>query len=472
MTATNNDKDLMQARLYLAALGTDNALTEDAHLRREESLGALPALLANFNTSQLAIDQLCTAYMMCSYGERFDKHTIKLAINALFKREMLHEGILPGYATPKRKGAKPHLLIVSTFMRSTHAMFRWYAKAIRGMRRHFEITGLTFTDLDEAGAALFDRAIVAPMTPAPFYKMVEQVTALINDAGPDAIFYADTAMHPFGICLSNLRLAPLQVLAAGHPASSYSRQVDYFMIEDVYAKALAHFTERPALIAESTHAIELPIALPIAEREDSTVRVLVPATMPKLSYPLLKACAKIARALPPAVELHITTHAEPSDFPLIEHQIHSIVPSAKCYPRLSTALYFYLLDQCSVFANPFPFGGSTTVLDCLSRGMPGVSMTGTEMFELSGPVTMRRCELPTLGTIAHSEREYVSAVINLAINRPLREQYAHNLRTLFGSPERLPIFAPRAQGYGDKLATLYDQRSASNGRPRNRIAYA
>ena len=462
----------MQARLYLATLGTDNAITEDAHLRREDALGELPAMLANFDTTELAIDQLATAYMMCSYGERFDKHAIKLAINALFKREMLHEGIIHGYASPKRKGAKPHLLIVSTFMRSTHAMFRWYAKAIRGMRRHFEITGLTFTDLDEAGAALFDRAIVAPMTPAPFYTMLAQVVKLIENIGADAIFYADTAMHPFSIYLSNLRLAPLQVLTAGHPASSYASTIDYFMIEDVYAKALAHFTEHPALIAESTHAIELPVAHPIAEREDSTVRVLVPATMPKLSYPLLKACAKIASALPPAVELHITTNAEPSDFPLIEHQIHSIVPSAKCYPRLSTALYFYLLDQCSVFANPFPFGGSTTVLDCLSRGLPGVSMTGNELFELSGPVTMRRCELPTLGTIAHTEREYVSNIINLAINRPLRENYSHNLRALFGSPERLPIFAQHAHGYGDSLATLYDQRSASDGRPRHRIAYA
>src|SRR5258708_6192619 len=93
LLAGGHGADLFAARNLIGFLSTDTILTPNAHSMRETALVELPHILPQFNLNEIAIDQLCAAYMMCSYGTTQSKHSIKPVINAMLRREMLEFGI-------------------------------------------------------------------------------------------------------------------------------------------------------------------------------------------------------------------------------------------------------------------------------------------------------------------------------------------------------------------------------------------
>ena len=273
--------ELTTARHLLASLATDNAISAEVHERREFALEILPRHLLEFDCIGLAFDQLAAAWMMCSYGQTERKHRIKPVINELLRREMAIAKIDTRAGVPHRSTVKPHVLIVSSFLRSKHAVWRWFGPSLARLRERFQTTALCFTDIDDEAAYAFNRAIVARMQRADFLAMTGDLFRLVRDIGPDIIVFADIAMHPFGIMMANARLAPLQIALSGHPASSYSDCVDFFACERPFADTLSDFTELPALYPVA-QMIGLPDAHADARREPGPLRILVPSTLPKL----------------------------------------------------------------------------------------------------------------------------------------------------------------------------------------------
>ena len=453
------------ARAHLAALANEVCISARAHEQREFALTELPALLdsgeIDCTSNGVAIDSIAAAWMLCSYGSSRGKHLVKASMNRLIEREILAADIDVGYHLHGPKRDKPRVLVLSSFFRSKHAVYRWYGPSIEAMRDAFSLHGMFFTDIDGDAAKIFERVTVAQMVPADFFQQLKSVVSLIESHAPDIILYADAAMHPFTVFTANMRLAPLQLLLCGHPASSYSRHIDYFLHEQVYADCFNDFTEKPLLYPSEHFAMHRTDKPPVAEREtgNGKVRILAPATLPKLTRPYVSMLGEIMGQLDPAkFELHITTHASDEQFAVVANDIKQLMPSINpdihVYKRLPTDRYFALVDQCDMFLNPFPFHSSTMILDCLERGMPGITMCGNEIMSRNGAEHMRKFNRANQMYIAGGEAEYLVKAISLAReigDVPIPLQRATDMIPCYRVPPQPSIYSNPSTGVRDAI---------------------
>ena len=115
------------------------------------------------------------------------------------------------------------MLIPLERFHSHHAMYRCWAPSIRDLRRHFDLVGMVREeDIDKPGQEEFDRVITIPseMPLATIVKLAQEVE-------PNFIFYPSIGMSHWTIMMAGLRIAPIQVMAHGHPATSMWPTIDY-----------------------------------------------------------------------------------------------------------------------------------------------------------------------------------------------------------------------------------------------------
>lgn len=73
---------------------------------------------------------------------------------------------------------------------------------------------------------------------------VAQAVALARELRPDIIYYPSIGLSPLAVPLSNLRMAPLQLAAAGHPATTHAPGIDAMLVEEDTLGDASCFSER------------------------------------------------------------------------------------------------------------------------------------------------------------------------------------------------------------------------------------
>ena len=95
----------------------------------------------------------------------------------------------------------------------------------------FDVT-LVFLESHAIPATLIDTKGFASIKVLPVVHEVQDIFALalwIKEQAYDFVFYPAVGMHAADIILSNVRLAPVQLTSYGHPASTQSKYIDYFI---------------------------------------------------------------------------------------------------------------------------------------------------------------------------------------------------------------------------------------------------
>ena len=114
-------------------------------------------------------------------------------------------------------------------------------------------------------------------------------------------------MFQLTLFLSNLRLAPLQLMALGHPATTHSPYIDYVVVEEDYVGDAACFSEKLLILPADAlpyvpSAAAQPARPPVLRQNASPVKIAVCATTMKLNPKFLWACADITRKATTPVE--------------------------------------------------------------------------------------------------------------------------------------------------------------------------
>ncbi|EGG4290482.1 hypothetical protein HIX62_004565, partial [Salmonella enterica] len=229
------------ARLFLALISGRALPTPAAHGKREQLLAWLPDRLAELDS----LDFLPTAvlhdvYMHCSYADLAEKHRIKRSLNDLIRRSLL-AGDFADIAVEDSRGQtatdhpdiqgppkKPVMLVVLEWFTSQHSVYRTHSRALAALRGRFTVhaVGLT-TAVDTVSRQIFDVFHGVDTASA-----LQDAWAIAGELRPDVVLYAGIGMFPFTIYLSNLRLAPLQLVGLGHGASTFCGQINGFVIEE------------------------------------------------------------------------------------------------------------------------------------------------------------------------------------------------------------------------------------------------
>ncbi|EEG2675167.1 cobalt ABC transporter permease [Salmonella enterica subsp. enterica serovar Miami] len=457
------------ARLFLVLISGRALPTSAAHGKREQLLAWLPDRLAELDS----LDFLPTAvlhdvYMHCSYADLAEKHRIKRSLNDLIRRSLL-AGDFADIAVEGNRGQtttdnpaiqgppkKPVMLVVLEWFTCQHSVYRTHSRALASLRERFTVhaVGLN-TAVDAAGREVFD--VFHGVSAA---SALQEAYAIARELRPDLVLYAGIGMFPFTIYLSNLRLAPLQLVGLGHGASTFCEQMNGFVIEEDLVGDERCFSETVIRVPADAMPFVPPAdvhCVPVTRtpfltrqqaqwREPLPVRVAVCASIMKINPNFLATLAEIQRRSRVVVQFcFYMGFAQGLTLDYLREAIRAVLPGAEVNAHMPVQAYQVALNSCELFVSPFPYGNMNGVVDAVRMGLPGVCLTGPEVHSHIDEGLFRRLGLPE-ELIATGDESYIRATLRLVEEHDWREMLQHQLldndveQVLFqGHPEKFAV---------------------------------
>ena len=360
---------------------------------------------------------LMNTWMYCSYASYDQKHVVKISLNKLFVDLMQRGGINP---TPvaRRVVERPTMLVVHERFIEMHAMFRCFAPLLRPLRKHFQLVALAEKKwIDDAAEKIFDQVLVLEN------NKLAHILDKVQSVEPDMIFYPSLGMSHWSVLLANLRIAPIQVIAMGHPATSHSEHIDYAELfefdgdpEAVYSE-FALMDEEPVVFEPHTG---LPDVLPAqAEPTEREVRIAINSKVMKLSSRLLTVCKRLTAK----AQCRLTFVFFPGEMQLLfdglSASIKNQVPNSEVAPYLEYADFLNWLATCDFAISAFPFGNTNGTVDTCLLGMPNLVYKGREKASQTDALVLKKAGLPDW-LVCQNEDEMVEKAMKLIEDVPFR----------------------------------------------------
>jgi hypothetical protein len=459
-TLWDYDKNLT-ASLAFALLSARLLATPAAHHKREMLLRWLPSRLDQIDSLDVLPTVLQQVNMLCSYADYPGKHDIKKPINSLIRRKLktlnLFDSTRKAQLPAPRK--KPVLLVVLEWFSKNHSIYRTHSQTMASMRERFHVVGMGYNSrVDDTGRAIFDEFI--GLKGNSVWDQVRHVRETSEALQAQVMYMPSVGMFPITIILACLRMAPLQIMALGHPATTHGHAMDYVVVEDDYVGDEKCFSEKllrlpsdgmPYRPSAALLSLELP---PKKEKISKTVKIAVAATIIKLNPGFFEMCRRIADNAGVPVEFHfLAGQARGLVYPQLRNLVrrymgnHGILHGDQNY-----ANYVRTIASCDMFLNPFPFGNTNGIVDTVWAGLVGICKTGREVHEHIDEGMFRRLGFPEW-TITRTNEEYYESALRMIRNPDERNELAARLT----GPQAINklIFTGRPEILGQRIEQLW-----------------
>lgn len=401
-------------------------LSPAAHRRREQLLRLGPLLeAAELKGSMLTALQ--RAYMHCSYATGEHKHDIKRSFNRLSRRLIEALFRIPEIGAARTRRDRPTVLLPLEWFHSGHAMYRCYAPLIRRLRGSFRLVGMAHEKvLDNVSKELFDEVVEFQGADV----MLADALAHVSRIRPDIIFYPSVGMA-WCVHLAAVRLAPVQIVMMGHPATTHSEAIDYIVVSEQICGERSRYSETVLLGEGMPPMTTLRGAVfPSCEREEvpRVFRIAVPAMVSKLNAPFLAVCRRILEASRRPLEFHFFPDVVGLDGYLAFREIRHWIPGGIVHPRLDYNGYLLALSRCQLHLSPFPFGGTNSNIDSMRLGIPMIACESEELHGQTDSAMMRHAGLPEM-LIARNVQQYERAALHLIGDDAARQGIVDQLQS-------------------------------------------
>lgn len=453
------------ASLLLGFLGQSTCLTRGAETNRQRLL-RMGEVLGSAQLSDVAAGTLaCRAWMTCSYSEAPDKHAIKRNINDAIRRWLGDKGLRPRAKAVVASDERRTCLLPLERFSSNHVMFRNYARLLDSLRRRFKVIALVDErNIDDRGREYFDEVVALTWPVDDPRAVVGQVI----DRAPDVIVFPSIGMTQWTLWLSNLRLAPVQAMMGGHPATSASPEIDYLILPSIGDFDPACFSET---VVVSDYEVpvrplhDLAMVAPGQRQDDDMLVVGIPANRLKLTPCLLEACAEIEDRASCPIEFRFFPNASATETIALERRIRARLPGAVIDPRASYLDYAARLAGCDIALATFPFGATNSAIDALLLGVPWVCWDGPELH--SGAEWPFLAQVGAPDWLRARDREgFVGAALRLLENGNERRELGARLRRNAVASFTPSEAEPNVEDFADTVDWLLrnHQRIQSEGR--------
>jgi hypothetical protein len=443
--------------VVISALAARVHATAASHARREAWLAWLTEMLGQTaSLDGLPTGLLHHVYMNCSYADRVDKHAVKGAITALLRRVLARLGL---HDTSRKlaleevgDAGKPVMLVLLEQWLPGHSVYRTHAPAIEGARASFHTVAVGFEKwVAPECRASFDEFVA--LDDAPIVEQLKAIRRLSDGRKAQVLHFPSVGMFPLTMFAASLRLAPVQTMSTGHPATTNSPAMDFLLVEGHYLGDPGCWSE--AVLPLPVDAIpyrpsrDVPQVVRTREAAPAKVRIAVCASIMKINPRFLAACAAIRDRAATPVEFHF--------FPALADGVvywqlrkaveHYLGADCAVYPHLDYAEYMGLLAGCDMFANSFPFGNTNGIVDTVTAGLPGVCKTGPEVHEHIDEGLFGRLGFPGW-CVAQTVEDYVAAAVRLTDDPALREDIRERC---CGQDKVAFLFGGKAEQLGETL---------------------
>ena len=423
-------------------IGTDQAFSKRGTLLQwfPEKL----ATIENLNNVPSAISH--DVYMHCSYDIAENKHWVKKALNQVIRRHLLQGGWTDRDVTKLgERDGKPVMVVLLEHFHSSHSIYRTHSTSMIAARERFHLIGVGNEAVDAAGQAVFDEFHL--LKGDNIFGKLNELKDICEKNGAAVLYMPSIGMDLTTIFASNTRLAPVQVIALGHPATTHSDFIEYVIVEDDYVGSEKCFSEQllrlPKDALPYVPSALAPQHVEYRLRENpEVVNIGIASTTMKLNPYFLAALKAIRDRANVKVHFHFALgQSSGVTHPYVERFIkYYLGNDATAHLHAPYDQYLRILHNCDMMVNPFPFGNTNGIIDMVTLGLVGICKTGAEVHEHIDEGLFKRLGLPEW-LIANTVDEYVERAIRLAENHQerleLRRHIIENngLQTLFtGDP--------------------------------------
>ena len=450
--------------LLLGWLSQTAVLTAQGETNRSHLL-ASGAFIENQPLAPSYAGLAVSAWMYSSYASSPHKHAIKRILNKIYLRELESMDI---QCATRRQVERPTLLVVGERFTIGHAMMRCYVPVLKQLAQRFRLTLLAQETLfDESSASMFEDVIVIPAQ----YNQLSDIVNRVAELKPDMIYYPSVGMVLWSIQLANLRLAPIQFMSLGHPATSMSEHMDYVLLprgieahEGVYSEIAIHQSEY--LQFAMHHA--LPEGLrSMAGKGKPILDIAINSSSMKLSHRLLDICERLTNATSQSLRFHFFSTGLGVSGDGLRALLMAHFPDAVVHPYQPYAKFMHLLEKCDICLASFPFGNTNSTIDAFLLGMPVVAFVGPEPHSQTDKLVMDTVGGLPAWLLADSDEAYFQAALRLITNEEERLAIADSLTServqerLFGGES-----ASSRSDFSDDIWWLYEnhERIQASGR--------
>jgi predicted O-linked N-acetylglucosamine transferase (SPINDLY family) len=334
-------------------------------------------------------------------------------------------------------GRKVRVAFLSCYLRN-HTI----GELMRGLiarlaRRDFEVIVLTPVRHDDVVSRFIkdncDRYIELPFG-------LEAQRRAIRELALDVLFYTDVGMDRATYALAFSRLAPVQCVTWGHPSTTGSPAIDYFVSSALFEseQANGHYSEALVRLRSMPFWCSRPEPPPAPKTREQlglppgATIYGCPQSLFKLHPEFDALLAGILRADPRGrVVLNQDRHPFYGHWEkLLRERFAASIPDVAdrvlFLPRLSHADYLSLNLATDVLLDPLHFTGGNTSLKALALGVPIVTLPGTLLKSRMTAAFYQR--MGVTEAIASTPEEYVRLAVRLGTEPEARRALSRKIR--------------------------------------------
>jgi predicted O-linked N-acetylglucosamine transferase (SPINDLY family) len=333
----------------------------------------------------------------------------------------IYRGLDLTHGRPMRaSGERIRIGILSAYFRD-HTIGRLNLGRIRHLRRDkFEAIVLSVgrheDDMARAFSKAADQYVILP-------REVAAARRQIADLNLDILFFADVGMDALTYTLAFSRMAPLQCATWGHPVTTGSPTIDYFLSSELLEtpEGDGHYTEkllrlpslgtyyyRPQLVGPPKMCSDFGL-------DPSRHIYLCPQTLFKFHPGFDPILAEILRADPNG-DLVLIEGRVPNWTRLLRERFERTMPDVaariRYLPPQPNQDFLHLLKLADVVLDPIHFGGGNSSYEALAMGTPIITLPGPY---LRGRITQALyAKMGILQCVAVDAATYVEQAVRIA----------------------------------------------------------
>ena len=257
----------------------------------------------------------------------------------------------------------------------------------------------------------------------------------------EIIIYPEIGMEPTTFKLANLRLAPVQITAWGHPETSGLQTIDYFLsatdfepdaAEDNYTERLIKLPNLGCYYTQFSIARDNPDFNVLGIDRFSPL-LLCPGTPFKYAPQYDWIFPEIARKLGKCKLVFFTHHViEMSE--VLKKRLQFAFSNAGLgfddyvvfIPWQPRSIFYGLMERADVYLDTIGFSGFNTAMQAIECALPIVTREGRFMRGRFASGILKRMGLPEL--VVDSEEAYIILVVRLVQDKKFRQYIVDHIK--------------------------------------------
>jgi len=407
--------------------------------------------------------RLTPLYFACTYLN--DQNGADLKVKKILSREVAKVASQVNVVnTPKRDS----IAIVTAKWFENSAVYKSSAPLIERLRKKYRLT------LIHVGVKRPKELVTEPFDKVHYLQFEGDAlpTEPIEKNDFQLVYFPDIGMNDESIWLSNIRWAPIQVTNYGHPVSSFSKHVDYFIAgsdSEVHEDLEKNYSERVVLIPGIGSSPAWPnYKAKFPEKRSEKMIVNCVWGPDKYNWPMLQLLKQIADESKNPVEFQLFcsrgVHRYQAYLPFKMEIQEQLADRARIHADKEYYDYMEEAEYADFALNSWPFGGYNTVVESLYLHKPMVTMEGRKFYNKAGACLLRQVGLGDL--VAQTMDQFKELTLRM-LNDPdfLQEKQEHlrniNLRNVLFNTEEPAYFEEAIEYLIDNHEQLQSDESRS-----------